>query len=468
MKVLLVHAYHLALDEAERAVMKPYPPLGLLHLCAYLKKEGHEVMVYDGTFLRPEDFSRQLSRFEPEVVGFYANMMTRLQVLHLREEIRDHKVRVVVGGPDPPYYAEAYLQRGFDLVIAGEGELPFSHWLKQIDNPDHWRDIEGLIFKHEGHLVRTAPQKPKIPLESLPLPDRAAIDLEAYLDCWERHHGMRPISLITSRGCPYRCTWCSHNVFGYSLRKRSATHVLAELDRLRQQYRFDHYWFADDVFTIKHPWLLQMRDLLREHRNLALPFECISRADRLNPEIVDALREMRCFRLWVGAESGSQRLLDLMKRGVTRDQVMRAIGWLKGAGIQTGMFFMWGFMNEGFEDILETVSLLEACEPDIALTTVAYPIKGTVFHETLAAGNELGGEPDFEAGTDRDIQIISQASRPLYALADKLMHSALQRRRLGRGGPQQRLKALAHRARFLYCRRRLRKSFPQHRATAVS
>ncbi len=461
MKLLLVHAYHLALDEAERAVMKPYPPLGPLYLSAYLKEQGHEVQVYDGTFQRPEDFTTRLAHFKPEVVGFYANMMTRHQVLRLRREIRDPKIRVVVGGPDPPYYAESYLERGFEVVIAGEGERPFSSWLEHIDDPDHWPSIEGLIFHREGQVVRTAPQKPNLSLDRLPLPDRKAIDLEAYLNCWERHHGARPISLITSRGCPYRCTWCSHNVFGYSLRKRSPQHVLQELEWLRRHYRFDHYWFADDVFTIKHPWLFEMRDLLRAHPDLALPFECISRADRLTPEIVAALREMRCARLWVGAESGSQRLLDLMQRGVTREQVIQAIGWLKAAGIETGMFFMWGFMDEGFQDVLDTVSLVEACAPDTALTTLAYPIKGTVFHQALADGGQLGDDPPFEAGTDRNIPIRSQPARPLYDLANRMLHSALQRRR-PRRGPIHRLKGLAHHARYHYCRQRLKRGFARH------
>jgi len=417
MKILLVHAYFLDLDEAERKVMKPYPPLGVLYLCAYLKQHGHEVAVFDGTFQSPGDFKPMVDRFAPRVVGFYANMMTRHNVLRLRAQIEDPAIRIVAGGPDPPHYAEDYLDRGFDAVVVGEGEPTMSQWLQHLDEPDKWDAIEGLVFRRDGATRHTPSRQPRAPLDDYPLPDRAAIDLNAYLDCWEKHHGMRPMSLITSRGCPYRCTWCSHTVYGHSLRKRSPENVLGEIQAMHEHYRFDHYWFADDVFTIQIPWVFRFRDLMKEHPDLIRPFETISRADRLTPEVVAALADLRCFRLWVGAESGSQRLLDNMKRGVTRGQVQAAVTMLRDAGIQTGMFFMWGFRGEAFGDVLDTVSLAAACRPETVLTTIAYPIKGTAFYHELATAGIIGATPAFDTGTDRDTAILGQPGRDLYAIA---------------------------------------------------
>ena len=459
MKILLVHGYFLDLDEGEKKVMKPYPPLGVLYLSAFLKQCGHEVAVFDGTFQMPHDFKPFLARFAPRVVGFYVNMMTRHNVLRLRSQIDNPAIRIIAGGPDPPYYAEDYLNQGFDAVVVGEGEPTVRQWLDHVEEPETWDGIEGLVFRREGITVRTTPRKPSAPLDGYPFPDRAAIDLEAYLNCWEHHHAMRPISLITSRGCPYQCTWCSHTVYGHSLRKRSPENVLSEIQNLHEHYRFDHYWFADDVFTIKFPWVFRFRDLMRQHADLILPFETISRADRLNPEIVAALADLGCSRLWVGAESGSQRLLDNMKRGVTRQQVMAAVAMLKQAGIQTGMFFMWGFGDEAFADVMDTVSLAAACQPETVLTTIAYPIKGTAFHKELADAGLIGDVPAFDRGTDRDTPIKAQPGRQLYALADGVLHASLRHRILAEGGLSQQIKGCVHGLRARWLRHKLKNAF---------
>ena len=458
MKILLAHAYCLALDQAEREVMKPYPPLGILYLSAYLKQKGHEVVVFDGTFAEPNAFVAVHRAFQPEAIGFYANMMSRRRVLALRAMIGDD-APVAVGGPDPPQYADAYLDHGFDVVITGEGERPMTAWLEHTRDRDAWSAIEGLIFRRDGQTVHAPAQKPEVPLDDLPLPDRGAIDLEAYLSYWERHHGVRPISLITSRGCPYRCTWCSHNVYGYSLRKRSPEAVIEEMAWLAEHYRFDQYWFADDVFTIQPKWVLQLRDLLAQRPELRKPFECISRADRLTEPLVAALREMNCFRLWVGAESGSQRLLDLMKRRVTRDQVLQAMTWLREAGVETGMFFMWGFMDESYEDVLQTVDLAARCRPDIALTTIAYPIKGTVFHQNLQESGLILEEIAFSEGSDRDTRIKGQPGADLYRYANHLLHDSLRSSRLAQGSLLERAKSWAHRGRAALTRKKLKAEF---------
>ncbi|MDJ0835918.1 MAG: radical SAM protein [Acidobacteriota bacterium] len=466
MKVLLAHAYFLHLDAGEQKVMKPYPPLGILYLSAWLKQQGYDVRVFDGTFSSPEAFGETLAHFRPRVVGFYANMMTRHNVLRLRAMIQDPEIRVVVGGPDPPHYADDYLDRGFDAVITGEGERPVTRWLETIDDPQQWRHIEGLVYREAGETIRAPAQKPDLPLDDLPLPDRKAVDIEPYLNCWQKHHGKRPMSLITSRGCPYRCTWCSHNVYGYSLRKRSPEKVIEELDWIDSNYKVDSYWFADDVFTINFKWIETFTRLMKSRPELRKPFECISRADRLNPAMVDCLVQLACARVWVGAESGSQRLLDQMKRGIGRDQVIEAVRGLRRAGIETGMFFMWGFMDEGMEDVLDTIDLAEQCEPDIALTTIGYPIKGTAFHQALADQERLNGAPVFDMGTDRDIEIQGQAGAEVYGFANGLLTAALAEKKALRGALTQKVKAPAWRLRRMLAAHRLRRAFRRHQTQA--
>jgi radical SAM superfamily enzyme YgiQ (UPF0313 family) len=147
-------------------------------------------------------------------------------------------------------------------------------------------------------------------------------------------------------------------------------------------------WFADDVFTIHHGWLAQFAAEMKR-RGLSIPFECISRADRINERVADLLAELRCFRIWIGSESGSQRILDRMRRGVTVEQVQNAVAMCKARGLQTGMFLMWGYEGEELDDIQATIQHVKASNPDIFLTTVAYPIQGTAYFDTIK--DRVGG-----------------------------------------------------------------------------
>jgi radical SAM superfamily enzyme YgiQ (UPF0313 family) len=156
-------------------------------------------------------------------------------------------------------------------------------------------------------------------------------------------------------------------------------------------------------------------------RSLRIPFECITRADRLNARVAQQLAELGCFRVWIGSESGSQRILDAMERGVTVAEVRTAVGHLKASGIQTGMFFMWGYEGEEIADIEATHEHVKACQPDVFFTTVSYPIKGTPYYDQVAS--KLVQLGPWEASTDRDLRIRGRHSRRFYQLADELLRS---------------------------------------------
>ena len=276
-------------------------------------------------------------------------------------------------------------------------------------------------------MVRTPP-RPQIPdLSAQPWPDREAIDLERYLQTWQTHHGVRSTSLITARGCPYTCTWCSHSVFGETHRRRSVEDVVNEVAYLVERYRPDQLWYADDVLTINPRWFLQYAAELKR-RGLRLPFECISRADRLNPEVIDALAEMGCDRLWIGAESGSQRILDAMKRKADVTDVQVKTKMLQARGIQVGMFIMLGYDGEEVADIEATVDHLKKANPDVFLTTVAYPIKGTKYHEAVS-GRVYSGLHWAER-SDRDLGVQGRYSSRFYDHATRWMVNEVNLHRL--------------------------------------
>jgi radical SAM superfamily enzyme YgiQ (UPF0313 family) len=435
MDILLTHAYYLAEDPHEWSVMKPYPPLGILYLSSHLKAAGFAVEVFDTTFRRLADFTELARRSRPPVVGIYCNMMTRRFALEMVGTCHQVGSKVVVGGPDPAGYVEEYLAHGVDVVVLGEGEETLEEVLARLGSGgcvDDLAGVKGIAFRSsDGVLIRTPQRTPFRELDRLPLPDREAIDLRAYVDTWRTHHGMGAVSLITSRGCPYKCTWCSHAVYGYTHRRRSAANVAEEVQEISERYAPDMLWYADDVFTIHHPWLEEYAKEL-ESRSLRLPFETITREDRLNEGIVETLARMNCFRIWIGAESGSQRVLDAMQRHTNAERVVEMLHLLRRHGIETGLFIMLGYEGETEEDIRRTVEFLKAAEPDEFLTTVAYPIKGTPYYE-FVKDRILATKP-WDRSSDRDLLVSGRHSRRFYRYADRWLRAEVGLRRSRRNG----------------------------------
>ena len=255
-----------------------------------------------------------------------------------------------------------------------------------------------------------------------PWPDRERVDIERYLSVWRTRHGMGSVSLITARGCPYHCNWCSHSVYGKTHRRRSPKAVVDEVEWILERYTPDMIWLADDVFTIHHGWLFEYAAEMKR-RNLYIPFECITRADRVNERVIETLASLGCFRVWIGSESGSQRILNAMQRGVTVAQVQNAVTLCKQHGIQTGMFLMWGYEGEEIEDIQATVDHVKQCRPDVFFTTVSYPIKGTPYFERVAP--RLVSTLEWKRSSDRDIRIEGRHSRRFYQHADDLLRSEM-------------------------------------------
>lgn len=428
MDLLLSHGYFLAEDAQERRIMKPYPPLGLLYISAHLKGRGFDVRVFDATFRSFGEFEQHMARERPPVVGLYCNLMTKVNVLRMAEVCRRHGATVVVGGPEPPHDAERYLEHGVDFVVIGEGERTLEELLPALLRHPGERDlraVDGLVYRDEhGRVVRTAPRALIPDIDSQPWPDREAIDLGAYLAAWRRHHGVGAVSLLTARGCPYTCRWCSRSVFGESHRRRSAARVADEVAYLRERYAPDLLWYVDDVFTIHRGATLQYAAEL-QRRELRVPFECISRAERIDDAIADALRDMGCFRLWIGSESGSQRVLDAMDRRVKVERVQASTHLLQARGIQVGMFIMLGYDGEEQQDLDATVAHLKAAGPDVFLTTVAYPIKGTPYHADLAARLDPVGA--WETRTDRDVVVRGRRTPFYYRCARSWMHAEVAR-----------------------------------------
>jgi radical SAM superfamily enzyme YgiQ (UPF0313 family) len=432
MELLLTHGYFLREDPKELPIMKPYPPLGILYLSSHLRRLGFGVELYDSTFGSLAELSRLLETEQPGVVGIYGTLMTRQNVLAIAAAAKARGWTVVLGGPEPSNYAAEYLARGVDFVVEGEGEITLQELLAALRANDAaaLASVRGLYSRDDSGAVAYSGPREQIPnLDAQPWPDRERIDIEQYLRVWREHHGKGSVSVITARGCPYHCRWCSHSTYGKTHRRRSPADVAAEVEWVLERYHPDMLWMADDVFTIHYGWINNyVRELKR--RGIRIPFECITRADRLTAGMADALAELGCFRVWVGSESGSQRILDAMERGVTVEQVRSAISLCKSRGIETGMFLMWGYADEELSDVEATVEHVKACLPDIFFTTVSYPIKGTPYYSEV--GNRLASVDDWARTSDRELRIRGRHSRRYFQFADKLLRSEVDLFRLKR------------------------------------
>ena len=430
MDLLLTHGYFLDEDAKEQAIMKPYVPLGILYLASHLRSRNFDVEVFDTTFASREDLLKVLRSGEPSILGVYANLMTRPSVVRILQAAREAGWKTIVGGPEPASYIDEYLAAGADVVVIGEGEITLEELVPILRNGslDLLSRVSGIAYRADDGSVHRTPPRAQIPnIDIQPWPSRESVPIERYLKTWREHHGAGSVSLITARGCPYDCQWCSHAVYGRTHRRRKPLSVANEVEWILNRYSPDMIWMADDVFTIHHWWLFQYAAEMKR-RGLKIPFECISRADRLNPRVVELLANLGCFRIWIGSESGSQRILDEMHRGVSVEQVQSAVQLCKANGIQTGMFLMWGYEGEELTDIEATIDHVKRSDPDVFLTTVAYPIRGTPYFEKVA--DRVTALKVWTEGSDRDFRIRGRHSHRFYQSVNQLLRAEVEVQRM--------------------------------------
>jgi anaerobic magnesium-protoporphyrin IX monomethyl ester cyclase len=428
MKVLLTHGYFLEEDLKEQAIMRPYVPLGILYISSWLEQNDYPNEVFDSTFSSFETLSKRLLEKKPDVVGIYTNLMTKINVLRLIRFIRStdelSNCRVVLGGPEVRNHAEKFLEHGADFIVFGEGEQTMLELVQWIDkkNAADISSIAGIAYLEQGIIQKNAERTKLKNLDELPMPNRLKVDLQLYFDAWKARHGTSAISINTMRGCPYTCRWCSRAVYGQSYRRRSPKHVVNEMKWIKKNYAVDSVWFVDDVFTISHKWLEEFKDLLQDE-NASIPFECITRADRLDESTIKNLKAAGCFRVWIGAESGSQKIIDLMDRRVDVKQVQDMIRLARRHGLQAGTFIMVGYPGETKEDIYATIEHLKKADPDLFTITVAYPIKGTELYTEVE--ERFTKQLEWENSTDRDIDFMRTYAREYYDHAVQMINNEM-------------------------------------------
>ncbi|AUC77154.1 B12-binding domain-containing radical SAM protein [Olleya sp. Bg11-27] len=420
MSIVLTHSYFLNEDDKEQKIMKPYAPLGLLYVSGYLNQNDVANYIYDSTFHSSAEQLQFLEEKQVKVVAIYTNLMTKVNVIKLVKTLKTEAKygfpKLILGGPDVTYNLENYLNTGVDFIIIGEGEQTTLELYNAITENTNLGDVSGIAFLKENVVFKTAPRIKMKSLEELPLPNRAAIPIDKYLNTWKKFHGKSSMTISTQRGCPYTCKWCSTAVYGQSYRRRPAKQVAEELQLLQTNYNPDSIWFVDDVFTVSHKWIKEFHAEMQLQK-VNIPFECITRAERLNDEILQLLKEIGCYRIWIGAESGSQKIIDAMDRRVDVNVVKEAIQKTNALNIETGTFIMVGYPGETLADIKATTTYLKEANPTHFTITKAYPIKGTSLYNEIE--DKITIKPDWETSTDRDIDFKRTYKSKFYDYAIK-------------------------------------------------
>ena len=353
----------------------------------------------------------------------------------------------IVCGSDASDHLELYLAEGADYAGFGEGETTVGELVDHLASAESASQpdgegrsnrsirlidqVRGLAFRDQhGTVVTTARRANRKDLDALARPAWDLIDIEPYRAAWKAH-GRFSMNVVSTRGCPFQCNWCAKPIWGQRYNSHSPEHVVAELEHLRSTYRPDHISFVDDIFGLKPGWLRAYADLV-VGRDLVVPFKCLSRADLLlRPGEVDALRDAGCEMVWMGAESGSQAVLDAMDKGITVEQIHEATCRLRAAGIRVGFFLQFGYPGEGTTDIDATRRLVRQCRPDDIGISVSYPLPGTEFHARVRS--DLGPQHNWIDSEDLAMLYRGPFSTEYYRQLHTVVHKEFRLR--GSAGP---------------------------------
>lgn len=390
--VLLTHSYHMPYDRKQARKMQPYPPLGTLYAAAVLRQRGFSVALFDTMLRDPEEFSEALRLHKPRIVAVYEddfNFLSKMCLTRMRqiaftmaEQSRDFGARTIAHGSDATDHAAEFLTSGFEYVLIGEAEYPLSELCSAMLCGGTETAVPGVAYRRGTFVTRSAKATVLSYKQALPSPARDLIDVQLYRDAWIRKHGYFSLNAIASRGCPFRCNWCAKPIFGDRFRVSPASEIASEMHALKDTYGAEHIWFADDIFGLDRHWVQNFANEVARRR-AQVPFKIQARADLLTRETVAALARAGCHEIWMGVESGSQKILDAMEKGLKVQDVVAARDHLKAAAIRACYFLQFGYLGETWEDIRHTISFVRQTRPDDIGVSLSYPLPNTRFFQQV-------------------------------------------------------------------------------------
>lgn len=431
-KVVLSNTYFYRLDPKQWTAHQPFPPLGTLYAASVMRKAGYDVSFHDSNLSEgPDSLRPDISEVHPDYLVIYDdgfNYLTKMCLTVMREAAlqmialgKEANCITIICSSDSTDQYELHLQRGADYVIRGEGEETLLKLLAVLDQGENPFELAGIAGKNLNGIYLN-PNRPVLKdLDSLPWPAWDLVDVNSYKKVWLKSSEQYYLNMATTRGCPYKCNWCAKPIYGNRYNSRSARDVVAELTYLQQHFKVDHFWMCDDIFGLKPGWVTSFAQVVKKE-NLKIRYKIQSRADLLlEEEIIDNLMVSGLDEVWIGAESGSQKILDAMDKGIRVQQIYEATTRLKEKGVKVGFFIQFGYLGESYKDIHKTIKMVLDLMPDSLGISVSYPLPGTKFYDTVK--KDLKQKANWTDSDDLAMMFRNTYDPSFYRILHTLLHA---------------------------------------------
>ncbi len=440
-KLLFSHSYYYQLDPKQWNTGMPYPPLGTIYAASYMRSLGHDVSLYDvGLEKDANQITYFLEKENPDYLVIYDdgfNYLTKMCLTNMREECfrmikktkRYQNVKIIVSSSDSTDHYQKYLEAGADVVLLGEGELSLEEVISTMNQNSSLSGVLGIAYS-ENNEIKTNTRRPVIRnLDDLPNPAWDLVNIQPYKDKWQQHGYDFAINVATTRGCPYKCNWCAKPIYGNRYNSRSPKRVVEEIKWIKENFGTTRFWMCDDIFGLKPNWVQEFRDELNKE-GVSISYKIQSRADLLLKEDnIDALVESGLYEVWIGAESGSQRILDAMDKGTTLEQIKESTDLLQRKGVKVAYFLQFGYLNETKEDVDKTINMLLTNMPDDIGVSVSYPLPGTPFYETVKS--QLSQKANWTDSDDLAMMFQNTFNQSYYKALHRYIHKKFRAKQSG-------------------------------------
>jgi anaerobic magnesium-protoporphyrin IX monomethyl ester cyclase len=437
-KILFSHSYFYKFDSKQWNMAEPYPPLMTIGAAALMREFGYEVQLFDSALKdSPDEILPILDAFNPDYFVIFDdgfNYLTKMCLTTMREAAfkmqafaKERGAIVITCSSDSTDHFKKYFEHGADYVIKGEGELTLKQLLQNLDSGIDAKETPGIYYQSDAEIVESNARPINADLDQLPQAAWDLIDVESYRKIWKRKHSKLSLNIATTRGCPYKCNWCAKPIYGNRYNTRSPIRVADELEFHINTHGVDSFWMCDDIFGLKPGWVQEFRDEVNR-RGLQFKYKIQSRADLLLKEDnIDALVASGLDEVWIGAESGSQKILDAMDKGTTIAQIEESTRLLKSKGVKVAFFIQFGYLGETIDDIDKTLNLVLDLMPDKLGASVSYPLPGTKFYDIVK--HDLEKKANWKDSDDLDMMFENTYPSIFYKKLHRYLHARYKMKR---------------------------------------
>lgn len=429
--ILFSHSYFYPLDKKQWERNMPFPPLGTIYAASLLRANGYQVELYDTAL--ETDIKGALDKIETILPKYFVvyddgfNYLTKMCLTNMREAAfemmefaKSKGCTVVVNSSDSTDHFEKYLQHGADYIIKGEGEFALLELIQAIDKEEDLENVNGIIYQKENKVHHNQPRKVLHDLDQLPYPAWDLIDIESYKRVWAGANKEFTLNIATTRGCPFKCNWCAKPIYGNRYNSHSPQYIVNLIEDLQSRFGVSRFWMCDDIFGLKPNWVQKFNAIIQE-KKLSFTYFIQSRADLLLLEdTIEVLAQSGLEEAWIGAESGSQKILDAMDKGTTVEQIHEATLLLKAKGVRVAFFIQYGYLEENEEDIELTIKMIKKLLPDDLGISVSYPLPGTKFFDKVKA--QLGDKANWEDSDELAMLFEGTYSSEYYKKLHRYTH----------------------------------------------